>query len=48
MEKNKGTLRVYMERDEDGVDLFVVERINPFNHSFKKAYFTEDGLCEGV
>ncbi len=21
MEKNKGTLRVYMEKDEDGVDL---------------------------
>lgn len=40
MEKDKGTLRVYVEQDQDKLDVFVVERVNPFNHSFKSSYLT--------
>lgn len=41
--EDKGVLKVYLEDNE-----FVIERINPFNHSFKHKYITEDGLREGL
>lgn len=43
MDENRGTLKVYVQ-DND----FVVERINPFNHSTKHKYISEDGLREGI
>lgn len=41
--EDKGTLVIYIENDK-----FIVERVTPFNHSFKKTYLTEDGLREGL
>ena len=41
--EDKGTLVIYIENDE-----FVIERITPFNHSFKQKYLTENGLREGL
>lgn len=43
MDKNRGTLKVYVQDNE-----FVVERINPFSHSTKHKYISEDGLREGI
>ncbi|UTV31694.1 hypothetical protein [Bacillus altitudinis] len=37
------TLKVYKENGE-----FVIERVNEFNHAFKRFYITEDGLKEGL
>lgn len=36
-------LKIYKENNE-----FVIERINEFNHSFKKQYITENGLFEAI
>jgi hypothetical protein len=37
------TLKVYKKNGE-----FVIERVNEFNHAFKRFYVTEDGLREGL
>lgn len=34
-------LKIYKENDE-----FVIERVNEFNHSFKRSFITEEGLFE--
>lgn len=36
-------LKIYKKDNE-----FVIERINEFNHSFKKKYITENGLFEAI
>lgn len=41
--EDKGTLVIYIENNK-----FVLERITPFNHSFKQTYLTENGLREGL
>jgi len=41
--EDKGILKVYLENNE-----FVIERTNPFSHSFKHKYITEEGLREGL
>lgn len=35
--EDKGTLVIYIENNK-----FVLERITPFNHSFKQTYLTEN------
>lgn len=36
-------LLIYKENGE-----FVIERINEFNHAFKRKFITENGLLEGL
>ncbi|OUB38596.1 hypothetical protein BK708_00085 [Bacillus thuringiensis serovar yunnanensis] len=36
-------LLIYKENDE-----FVIERVNEFNHAFKRFYISEQGLFEGL
>lgn len=36
-------LRIYKENGE-----FVIERVNEFNHAFKRSFITEEGLKEGL
>lgn len=36
-------LRVYKENGE-----FVIERVNEFNHAFKRSFMSENGLFEGL
>ena len=38
------TLKIYKDENND----FVIERINDFNHSFKRVFITEEGLKEGL
>ena len=43
IQKPSKTLKVYKENDA-----FVIERVNEFDHSFKRYFITEEGLKEGV
>lgn len=36
-------LLIYKEKDE-----FVIERVNEFNHAFKRNFISEQGLLEGL
>lgn len=36
-------LLIYKENDE-----FVIERVNEFNHAFKRTFISEQGLLEGL
>ena len=42
-EEDKGVLALYIEND-----LYMVERITPFNHSFKNTYQTEKAFYEAI